>query len=61
MVRNFMRAYTQLTIKTCHRRNAHAIGAMAAQIPNRHDAQANAQALSKVRAATALQASTSAN
>ncbi len=50
MVRDFLRAYTQLTIKTCHRRNAHAIGGMAAQIPNRHDAQANEDALRKVRA-----------
>ena len=50
MVRDFMRAYTQLTIKTCHRRNAHAVGGMAAQIPNRHDPEANADALSKVRA-----------
>ena len=50
MVRDFMRAYTQLTIKTCHRRGAHAIGGMAAQIPNRHDPEANEQALGKVRA-----------
>ena len=50
MVRDFMRAYTQLTIKTCHRRDAHAIGGMAAQIPNRHDPEANEQALGKVRA-----------
>ena len=50
MVTDFMRAYTQLTIKTCHRRGAHAIGGMAAQIPNRHDPQANEQALGKVRA-----------
>ena len=50
MVRDFMRAYTQLTIKTCHRRNAHAVGGMAAQIPNRHDSDANEEALSKVRA-----------
>ena len=50
MVRDFMRAYTTLTIKTCHRRDAHAIGGMAAQIPNRHDPEANAQALGKVRA-----------
>ena len=49
MVRDFLRAYTQLTIKTCHRRNAHAIGGMAAQIPNRHDPEANKEALSKVR------------
>ena len=50
MVRDFMRAYTTLTIKTCHRRDAHAIGGMAAQIPNRHDPEANEQALGKVRA-----------
>ena len=50
MVRDFLRAYTRLTIKTCHRRNAHAIGGMAAQIPNRHDPEANEDALSKVRA-----------
>ena len=50
MTRQFIRAYTQLTIKTCHRRNAHAIGGMAAQIPIRDDPAANAEALAKVRA-----------
>jgi malate synthase len=45
-----MRAYSLLAIKTCHRRNAHAIGGMAAQIPIRTDPTANEQALSKVRA-----------
>jgi malate synthase len=50
MTRDFMRAYTQLAIKTCHRRNAHAIGGMAAQIPNKSDAVANDEALKKVRA-----------
>jgi len=50
MVRDFMRAYTQLAIKTCHRRNAHAIGGMAAQIPNKSDPVANDEALKKVRA-----------
>jgi malate synthase len=45
-----MRAYSQLAIKTCHRRNAHAIGGMAAQIPIRSDPSANEQALAKVRA-----------
>ena len=50
MVRDFMRAYTQLAIKTCHRRNAHAIGGMAAQIPNKADPVANDEALKKVRA-----------
>jgi len=45
----FMRAYTQLLIKTCHRRGAHAIGGMAAQIPIRDDPEANEQAFAKVR------------
>ncbi|TLZ55377.1 MAG: malate synthase A, partial [Methanobacteriota archaeon] len=37
----FMRAYTNLLVKTCHRRGAHAIGGMAAFIPSRRDADAN--------------------
>ena len=45
-----MRAYTQLVVRTCHRRGAHAIGGMAAQIPIRNDAEASAKALDKVRA-----------
>jgi malate synthase len=45
-----MRAYTQLAVKTCHRRGAHAIGGMAAQIPIKGDSDANDHALSKVRA-----------
>lgn len=45
----FMRAYTQLCIKTCHKRNAPAIGGMAAQIPIRHDEKANEAAFEKVR------------
>ena len=45
----FMRAYTQLLIKTCHRRGAHAIGGMAAQIPIKDDPEANEQAFAKVR------------
>jgi malate synthase len=44
-----MRAYAALLIRTCHRRNAYAMGGMAAQIPIRNDAQANAAALEKVR------------
>ncbi len=44
----FMRAYTELLVKTCHRRGAHAIGGMAAFIPSRRDAEVNAVALSKV-------------
>ncbi|WCK55219.1 malate synthase A [Aneurinibacillus sp. Ricciae_BoGa-3] len=45
----FMDAYTQLTIKTCHRRNAPAIGGMAAQIPIKGDPAANEEAFNKVR------------
>jgi malate synthase len=45
-----MRAYTQLVVRTCHRRGAFAIGGMAAQIPVRDDAVANAAALEKVAA-----------
>ena len=43
-------AYSKLLIKTCHRRGAHAMGGMAAQIPIRNDDVANAAALDKVRA-----------
>ena len=49
MTAPFMRAYSLLLIKTCHRRNAHAIGGMAAQIPIKSDPAANEVALSKVR------------
>jgi malate synthase len=45
----FMRAYSLLCIQTCHRRQAHAIGGMAAYIPVRSDPVANEQALQKVR------------
>ena len=45
-----MRAYSQLLIKTCHRRGAFAMGGMAAQIPIKNDAAANEAALAKVRA-----------
>ena len=50
MGRAFLRAYSLLLIKTCHRRGAFAMGGMAAQIPNRRDEAANAEALEKVRA-----------
>ncbi len=50
MTTHFMRSYSLLAIKTCHRRNAHAIGGMAAQIPIKNDPQANEEALDKVRA-----------
>ncbi|MGW1173932.1 malate synthase A [Kitasatospora sp. NPDC002543] len=49
MTQPFMRAYTDLLVRTCHRRGAHAIGGMAAAIPQR-DPEANAVALTKVRA-----------
>jgi malate synthase len=45
----FMRAYTQLLVETCHRRGAHAIGGMAAFIPNRRDPEVTQRALAKVR------------
>ena len=45
----FMRAYTELLVKTCHKRGAHAIGGMAAFIPSRKDPQVNEIALAKVR------------
>lgn len=45
----FMRAYTQLLVKTCHRRRAHAMGGMAAFIPVKSDPARNAAALDKVR------------
>src|SRR3954449_12807311 len=45
----FMRAYTKLLVETCHRRGAHAIGGMAAFIPNRRDPEVTERALAKVR------------
>jgi len=45
----FMRAYTELLVRTCHKRGAHAIGGMAAFIPNRRDPEVNDNALAKVR------------
>jgi malate synthase len=44
----FMRAYTQLLVKTCHRRGAHAIGGMSAFIPNRREPEVTEKALAKV-------------
>jgi malate synthase len=49
MTSPFMRAYSQLLIKTCHKRGAFAMGGMAAQIPIRNDPAANEAALTKVR------------
>ena len=44
----FMRAYTELLVKTCHKRGAHAMGGMAAFIPSRRDPDLNEKALAKV-------------
>ena len=49
MTTPFMRAYTELLVKTCHRRGAHAMGGMAAFIPSRRDPAVNERALAKVR------------
>jgi malate synthase len=45
----FMRAYTELLVKTCHRRGAFAMGGMAAFIPSRRDPKVNEVALPRVR------------
>ena len=50
MTTHFMRSYSLLAIKTCHRRNAHAIGGMAAQIPIKNNPKANEEAVERVRA-----------
>ncbi len=50
MTAHFLRSYSLLVIKTCHRRNVHAMGGMAAQIPIKDDPAANDAALGKVRA-----------
>ncbi len=50
MTTHFMHSYSLLLIQTCHRRDAHAMGGMAAQIPIKGDAQANDEAMEKVRA-----------
>ncbi|WP_226345843.1 malate synthase A [Agilicoccus flavus] len=50
MTTPFMRCYTEQLVRACHRRGAHAIGGMAAFIPNRRDPEATEAALEKVRA-----------
>lgn len=50
MTTHFLRSYSQLVIKTCHRRGIHAMGGMAAQIPIKNDVKANEEALAKVKA-----------
>ncbi|WP_448528080.1 malate synthase A [Raineya sp.] len=54
----FMRAYAQLLVKICHKRNAHAIGGMSAFIPSRKDEEVNKNAFAKVRADKELEATT---
>ncbi len=49
MTAPFMRGYTELLVKTCHQRGAHAMGGMAAFIPSRRDPEVNAVAMAKVR------------
>jgi malate synthase len=46
----FMKAYSELLVKTCHRRGAHAMGGMAALIPSRKDPDANERAIAAVAA-----------
>lgn len=50
MSAHFLRSYSQLLIKTCHRREVHAMGGMAAQIPIKNDPAANEAAMDRVRA-----------
>ncbi len=50
MTSHFLRCYSQLLIKTCHRREVHAMGGMAAQIPIKNDPKANDEAMARVRA-----------
>lgn len=49
MTQPFLAAYVELLIHTCHKRGIHAMGGMAAQIPIRNDAEANAVAMARVR------------
>ncbi len=49
MTAPFMRAYTELLVKTCHKRGAHAMGGMAAFVPSRKDEEVNRVAFAKVR------------
>ena len=49
MTTHFMKSYALLLVKTCHRRNIHAMGGMAAQIPVKNDEAANAEAFAKVK------------
>ena len=50
MREHFLRSYSQLLVQTCHKRGAHAIGGMAAQIPIKNNVERNTAAMNKVRA-----------
>ena len=50
MTTHFMRSYSKLAIKTCHRRNVHAMGGMSAYIPVKTDPEANEKAIAQVQA-----------
>ena len=50
MTTHFMRSYSKLAIKTCHKRNVHAMGGMSAYIPIKSDPVANEKAIAQVRA-----------
>ena len=50
MTSHFLRSYSLLLIQTCHKRGAHAMGGMAAQVPIKNDVEANELAMAKVRA-----------
>jgi malate synthase len=50
MTTHFLKSYAELLVKTCHRRDIHAMGGMAAQIPVKNDEKANAEAFAKVKA-----------
>jgi malate synthase len=49
MEKHFLKSYVELLIQTCHKRNIHAMGGMAAQVPIKNDPAANEQAMEKVR------------
>ena len=49
MDRHFLKSYVDLLVQTCHKRGAHAMGGMAAQIPIKNDADANHKAMNKVK------------
>jgi malate synthase len=54
MTAPFMRSYTELLVQTCHHREAHAIGGMAAYIPSRRDPEVNREVFADVALSTPL-------